>query len=287
MRSYVYETHAMRDPLLPFIYHHSFKVSQRNGLPNWHENIELLYCTGGKGWIQCGPDSHPFAQGDIFVVNADTPHSICSEGSVLYQCLIIDNSFCAGNGIPITQLHFQSSIRDETLNDLFCQVSAAYEDFDSSRLCAVADIRCAVLQLLRYLCTHYTTEKPAQTGSAANAHVKDAMIYIRKHLSDPISLDDLAEHVGISKFHLSREFKAFTGKTVIQTVNLIRCTEAKSMIENGAAVCDAAVSCGFENLSYFTRTFKKTFGILPSAFLPSPGRGRAAKAVYEPEDSCN
>lgn len=287
MRNYIYETHTMRDPLLPFIYHHSFKVSQRNGLPNWHENIELLYCTGGKGWIQCGPESVPFALGDIFVVNADTPHSICSESSVLYRCLIIDNSFCTGNGIPIADLHFQASIRDEALTDLFCQVSDAYDTFDSNRICAIADIRCAVLQLLRYLCTHYTAEKPAQTGSAANAHIKDAMIHIRKHLSGPISLDDLAKHVGISKFHLSREFKAFTGKTVIQTVNLIRCTEAKSMIENGAAVCDAAVSCGFENLSYFTRTFKKTLGTLPSAFLPSPGRGRAARTVYEPETFCN
>lgn len=287
MANYVYETHTMRDPLLPFIYHHSFKVSQRNGLPNWHENIELLYCTGGKGYIQCGPERYPFVQGDIFVVNADTPHSICSEGSVLYRCLIIDNSFCTSNGIPISDLHFQASIQDESLVDLFCQVSDAYDTFDPSRICAIADIRCAVLQLLRLLCTRYTVEKPAQANAAANAHVKEALIYIRKNLSNPLSLDEIADHVGVSKFHLSREFKAFTGKTIIQTVNLIRCTEAKSMIENGTSVCDAAVSCGFENLSYFSRAFKKVFGLLPSSFLPSPGRGRAARVIYEPENFCN
>ena len=44
--------------------------------------------------------------------------------------------------------------------------------------------------------------------------------------------------------------------------------EARRLIESGMAVSTAAITCGFENLSYFTRTFKKIFQQLPSDFLP-------------------
>ena len=94
--------------------------------------------------------------------------------------------------------------------------------------------------------------------------MKKAIAYIHTHLSEPITLDTLAAHVGIGKFHLSRRFKAFTGKTVVQVITLMRCTEARRLMEGGLSVSAAAASCGFENLSYFTRTFKSLLGILPS-----------------------
>ena len=271
MGNLIYETHSMHDPMLPFIYHRSFAVTQRHSLPNWHENIELLYCTGGKGYIRCSSEVFDFRCGDIFVVNADTTHCICSEGSVLYRCLIIDNAFFISNGIPVSDIYFQNSIRDSELNALFEDVSAAFDGYDSQKLCAAADIRYAVLGLLRALCKGYAADKPKSTGSAANEHVKKAMTYIRKNISAAMTLDDIAACAGVSKYHLSREFKAFTGKTIIQTVNLIRCTEAKRLMEGGMRCSAAAAACGYENLSYFSRTFRRIFHALPSAFVNRSG----------------
>lgn len=266
MANFVYETHTMKNPLLPFIFK-SFTVTQRHSMPNWHENIELLRCTAGKGFVRCGMEIFEFAKGDLFVVNANTPHSICSEGSVAYRCLIVDNDFFLGNGIPVTRLHFQNCIRDEKLNALFDAVGEAFSHAEEPQVFGVAEVRYGVLALLRHLCTHYIVSKPAGMGSAANEHVKKAITYIRKNLTRPIILDEIAADVGVSKFHLSREFKAFTGKTIVQTVNLIRCNEAKRRIDGGMSVSAAAAECGFENLSYFSRTFKKQYGSLPSAFL--------------------
>lgn len=265
MPSYVYETHILPDPLLPFIYHKRFICSRQDALPNWHENIELLYCIGGSGYIKCGMTRHSFDPGDIFVVNADTPHAVCSDGSVVYRCLIVDNSFFEENGLPVSVFHFQDSIRDEQLCQLFHAVVEAYDAYNPDRMGAAADIRYAVLGLLRRLCAAYATVKNQNSSSASSDHGKKALIYIRKNLSVPMSLDEIADHVGISKYHLAREFKAFTGRSVIDTVNLLRCTEAKRLIEDGMQVSAAAGSCGFENLSYFTRAFKKYMGCLPSS----------------------
>lgn len=266
MHKYRYENHIIRDPVLPFIYHHRHCITQRNNVPNWHKNIEILYCVEGSGFVNCGTESIPFNPTDIFVVNPDTPHTIVSDTFVAYRCLIIDEQFCTENGIPVRQLVFQKWIRDPELCALFDAVTEAYNRKDGPGICAVADIRYAVLGLLRKLCNQYAV--PGQRDDHADEYVKKAINYIRQNLTEHITLENVAAHAGISKFHLSRQFRAYTGSTVISTVNLIRCTEARRLIEGGMPVTQAATACGYDNLSYFTRTFKKHFQALPSDFIP-------------------
>ena len=287
MVNYVYETHNMDNPLLPFIFHRKFVVASRHSLPNWHENIELLHCIGGKGFIRCGKDSYPFMEGDIFLVNANTPHCICSEGSVIYRCLIVDNSFGLANGIHLPSLHFENTIRSQELNLLFDAIDEAFQQDLHSQPLTIASIRHMVLGILCILCKEYQTEKPNETVSASSGYVKSAIEYIRKNLASALTLDDIADHVGISKFHLSREFKNFTGKTIVQTVNLIRCVEAKRLIEGGNSVSASAEICGFDNLSYFSKIFKRTFGKLPSSYLTTAPSGIPITTVpnYD-EDIC-
>lgn len=284
MANYIYETHRMNNPLLPFIFHRNMTVSQRHSLPNWHENIELLYCIGGRGHVQCGPDIFDFSPGVIFVVNPNTPHCIASESSVQYRCLIIDSTFCADNGIPIAALQFQNTVADDRIRTRFEQVCAAFDRYDDRNFCAAGEIRHAVLGLLLELCRSYSHPAAQEAGSPANEHVKKALTYIRQNISGTITLDAVAAYVGISKYHLSREFKAFTGSTVVQTVNLLRCAEAKGLMEAGMRVSAAAVSCGFENMSYFTRTFRKIYGTLPSDCC-RPGTRTPARKGPTPE-SC-
>ena len=99
--------------------------------------------------------------------------------------------------------------------------------------------------------------------------VKTVMTYVRQNLASPLSLDLLAGHAGVSKFHLSREFKSTTGITIITYINLCRCGEAKRLIGEGRSVSEAATMCGFENMSYFTRIFKRYFQTTPSSYLQS------------------
>ena len=262
MVTYRYETHKMPDPLLPFIYHRRFEIHCRDNQPNWHENIEILQAIEGNGYAYCGGESVSFSAGQLLVINADTLHSFGTEGRLVYRCLIVDNSFFLANGIPVGTLQFQQLIQSEQVFALFDRVADAYAGYNSADFRTVLAIRSCVLQLLQALCADHITVGTAQNS---NEQVKRAIVYIRKHLSDPLTLDSIADHVGMSKFHLARQFKVYTGKTVVQTVNLMRCTEAQRLMEGGMRVGAAAASCGFDNLSYFTRTFKRLMGALPSS----------------------
>lgn len=260
-----YEAHKMPHPMLPFIYHRRFSLTQRQKTPNWHENIELLQCTEGEGYVLCGAEQVPLTRDGLVVVNADTLHSIGTEGQLVYRCLIIDNSFFAANGVPIGSLYFQSRITDPAVCSLFDRIARAYERFSAEDYRTVLEIRTHVLCLVQALCRGFTTRRP---DNPANEHVKRAMTYLRQNLSAPLTLDGVAEAVGISKYHLAHLFKLFTGKTLVQTLNMMRCIEARRCIEEGMSVGAAAASCGFENLSYFTRVYKKHLGMLPSEHVP-------------------
>ena len=120
------------------------------------------------------------------------------------------------------------------------------------------------LEFLYLLCRDYIVQETHTASPHRGELVKTAVIYIRKHLAEPLTLDEIADHTGVNKHYLSRLFKQVLGKTVFETVRVLRCNEAKHRIEEGMSVSDAAHSCGFENLSYFTRTFKKYYQVLPS-----------------------
>ena len=265
MVNYTYETHDMPNPLLPFIFHRDTVISETTSLPNWHENIEVLCCVGGEGWVKYDHGVTPFCCGDIVVVNTEMLHVIGSSTSVRYHCLIIDRKFWESNGIAVSALCFQTYVQSASLFTQFEQIVAAFDEPSSDSVFAVAEIRYAILGFMRTLCTHHLVSGEQLQQSVASMRAKQTMSYIRSHIDQSITLDDIAAYIGISKYHMSREFKISTGMTVIEAVNAVRCAQAKRLIEDGIRVSVAAQSCGFENMSYFSRTFKKQFGVLPSA----------------------
>ncbi|HEX2623548.1 MAG TPA: helix-turn-helix domain-containing protein, partial [Phototrophicaceae bacterium] len=87
--------------------------------------------------------------------------------------------------------------------------------------------------------------------------------HIREHLAEDLSLDTLAEVACFSPFHFHRIFTAITGEPVTQFVIRIRLERAAALLMTSPKlpIMDAALSCGFESASGFSRAFKKRFGI--------------------------
>lgn len=95
------------------------------------------------------------------------------------------------------------------------------------------------------------------------AEVED---YIRNHYLEQISLEGIAAHFLVTKEHLSRAFKAATGDTVLDRITRLRMERAIELIAGrDMPIKEAAGLCGYEDLAYFYRVFKKHFGIPPES----------------------
>lgn len=269
MRKTNYEIRELTHDVLPFVFHKYQRCYKREFRSNWHEDLELLQCTGGSGFIRCDSEQLPFTPDQVIVVNSNVLHNVGSAGNVECRCLIIDNSFFAANGVPVSTLHFQESITDPRILELMEAIAKGYDCLDPEDYRTALTIRTHIQNLVQLLCQEFTTAKPAV---AASGHVKKAILYMTQNMTQQLSLGDVADAVGISKYYLSRQFKQFTGKTVIQTLNGIRCTQARQLIRDGMSVSAAAASCGFESLPYFTSVFKRNFGKLPSDHIPKRNR---------------
>ena len=229
---------------------------------NWHDELEIELCTEGEGEVLLDGKSYPFSAGDVIIVNSGVLHHTGSSARVVYTCLIPRLDLCRTVGLDPTRLCFEPLVRDGELAKLI--TSLAQAEADGSTLL----FRCELLlRILLHIQRKYTLpdEKRVETRPHMQS-VREAIALIRRDFSKKITLDAIAKSVYIDKYTLCREFKRATGQTVIEYVNSYRIQNAAQLISGGYTVSEAARACGFENMSFFTRTFKKYMGCLPSDY---------------------
>jgi AraC family transcriptional regulator len=87
---------------------------------------------------------------------------------------------------------------------------------------------------------------------------------LRAEYEQPHLLKDLAREAGMSPFHFSRVFRELAGTPPHRYLREVRLARAAEMLRQGASVTRACFDCGFTNLSHFTRSFRRRFGVPPS-----------------------
>lgn len=93
--------------------------------------------------------------------------------------------------------------------------------------------------------------------------------YVQARLDQEIVIDDLAERIGVSKYHLNRLFQATTGFQLGEFIQRRRLQKAYSLLSAGeCSVIDASLAVGYESHSAFSRAFLKAFHCKPSEVKP-------------------
>ena len=103
-------------------------------------------------------------------------------------------------------------------------------------------------------------------SSVDDQFLQKVMATVKENLdNEHFSVDDIARSVGFSRSQLHRKLKALINTSPNQLVVETRLNEARRLLENKAgSVSEIAYSVGYTNMSYFTKTFKEKFGLLPS-----------------------
>lgn len=108
--------------------------------------------------------------------------------------------------------------------------------------------------------------------------VEEAMTYINEHFTRDITIDELAEHVNLSRFYFIRIFKKETGMTPHEHIVNTRINTAKYMLMNSElSVKDICFNTGFSCESGFCSSFKKNTGVTPTQYRNAAGSQGATK----------
>jgi AraC family transcriptional regulator len=93
-----------------------------------------------------------------------------------------------------------------------------------------------------------------------------ALWFIESHSTEELTLDDVANAGGVSRYHMSRVFGLATGHSVIRYVRGRRLTEAARILAGGAPdILTVALEAGYNSHEAFTRAFRDQFGLTPEA----------------------
>jgi AraC-like DNA-binding protein len=164
----------------------------------------------------------------------------------------------------MSSILFESKIRDSWAISMFGAILRTYIEKGNFYK---AKVRAKVLDFLVYLCEKYGVEisEREKKHDKNFDNIRAAIVYIRDHIRERITVDTLAAMSGMSKYHFIREFKRITRYTPVMYTNVMRIEMARRLIgSDNLSIGEISEKCGFENVSYFTKTFKKYTGTTPS-----------------------
>ncbi len=254
--------------------------------PNHNHNyIEIMYvCRGSVTHVLGGAKTVVLRQGELLFMSCQTYHSIkkADENDLAvnfivlpqffdkaYEMLDHDNilsQFIAqnlrGGGGQITHLHFKVSDVLPIQNLVENLMMDIRSDLPNRRSICSITMGLLFLQLLNH------TER-IEIAGAPDHDAKLAIAVLREIEENyrGASLTALAARYNQSVYTLSKLVKQMTGKTYKETLQEKRFTKAMQLLTaTRLPVADISVYVGYENTSYFHRTFQKRLGVSPAAY---------------------
>lgn len=102
--------------------------------------------------------------------------------------------------------------------------------------------------------------------------------YIKQHINEAITLNQIAAYIGVNESYLSRVFKSKTGTSIKNRINTIKMEKAKELLANtNLKIYEIAMQLGLENTPYLSRLFHQYTGITPMEY-----RNQNMKKTYSP-----
>ena len=227
--------------------------------------VLLQYTISGKGSFQTPDHTYPQQAGDLFLVQVpgDSQYSLPDDSEcwdVLYlefssECLPLLYHIHLSCG---PAFHLESS---STLPE---QMKQLYPDAISNQLASVFDNSKAAYAFLLDL-ADYALEHPA----LSSPRVTLAKNYLdSNYYNTDLNLDEVADAVGLSKYHLCREFNHLYGISPGKYLANLRLQKSCALLLQSRqhTIAEIASMVGFSNDNYFCKVFRKAFGTTPTQY---------------------
>ncbi len=262
----------------PFEYHHIDKHHPRYVMDyHWHEEYELIRVLRGTLHMKINEDAYELRPGCLILVPGGALHSGEPDNCV-YECLVFDpNIFIYENGIIAGW--FRRIVSRSLRPDIFYGsdkkdiVKAAGLVFDAMagaesghELTVAGSISMLFGRIISTKLYEAGPNKPVRENR--NIHrIKKVLDYIDSNFSSEITLEQLSAVASMNPKYFCRFFRKITNRTPMDYLNYQRVERAcYDLSHTGQSVTEVAYRCGFNDLSYFIRIFKKYKGVTPGKY---------------------
>lgn len=154
-----------------------------------------------------------------------------------------------------------SLVTQNGIDSVFKELEQYISDNDATKELAINSKLIDLLYKLNKLSIN------TESDQLQNSNIKNILTYINDNITTPLSLEDIASHFYISKYHLCHLFKQHTGLTINNYINRKRLLIAREHVELGKSLTDASFEAGFRNYTSFYKMYVRDYGQSPSKDL--------------------
>jgi AraC-like DNA-binding protein len=226
----------------------------------------MVYTLSGEGNLQYRGQDYQIKTGQCFLINCMEHHHYEVSKNSDWEFLWLH--FNGANALG----YFEEFSRNG-----FKIIQVAQPKIFESTLYQLIDIhknKSATTDIITSQCIHTLLTELIVQNTAGNSpqfllpkYIKSIMKYIDLHFSEELSLDFLAQYQNINKFHLSHEFKKYTGLTLKEYIITTRLSHAKDLLKyTEKTVQEISEECGIFHTSHFINLFKSREGCTPFVY---------------------
>ena len=267
--------HGTKDD--PFSTYHIENAGRSFQIPvHWHDEFEIIYVRSGFLTVSISGESYIGKTGEAFVVSPGNLHLMGSQtGTVDYYTFLFPLkyiSFRTDDMLdeklfePLNSGHLMICPRvKDTAKELCEQLIEIYEaKKDESESKITTQVRTKII-LLQFILEMWKKGFVIENDTSGRNTVEKEMVsYIQQNFTGKISLREFGEQFHLSEKYISRYFKEHFHITLSQYVTYLRLEHAKQLLQDtDIPVTDVAMQSGYQNVSYFIRSFQKAYAVSP------------------------
>ena len=242
--------------------------------PHWHQAVELLMLVKGKisckfshGTIQAEP-------GDIFLINSyDVHETRCTRGA-RYVCIHILPSTMCRYAANFDQLSFSlkfdpdDPVKSEALETMRRHLEHILQQKDNEQDLSGLEMHARLFALTALLVKHFSQMRAVEETKLQRndmLRLEPLLEYTQLHHSEPLTLDDAANSMGLNKEYFCRLFKRNMGVSYLTYLNQVRATAVCRELETSEdPIGVIGERHGFTNPKMLSQYFRELYGCTPS-----------------------
>ncbi|MGL4335837.1 MAG: AraC family transcriptional regulator [Turicibacter sp.] len=273
--------------LFPFhVYTHTDKTGLYSVNSHWHQEVEILYVTEGEFELIVNMKSLTLTPGQCICINSGEIHSITSIGNKpsKHFAIVFDLSLLSSSLYDYCQIHYldpliqnklklpliideQSIFGQKFITEMIEMIDCYQEKHIGYQL----SIKASFYKLLSYMAKENQFLMNRDITSKSKDYklqlMKKVFLFIEENYTQKIYIDQIASEINMNTQYFCRFFKSVTGKTPIDYINQHRIEAAtKLLLTTDDKIMDICFSVGFDNFSYFIKTFKQYKTCTPSQY---------------------
>lgn len=256
---------------------------------HWHPEIEMIYMIEGKVEALVDDQSIILTPGQGIFVNQNVLHAFHRvEGyDAVFFSVVFHPAMIFGYGSAALSVKYLSPISEnphmkyillndedpytvpvirymEQIRDFYTDSQYGYELICKANICMMWN------EILKIPRPETSTVIKSKRILNDEQRIKDAILYIEQHFADPITLDDIAGSIHISKSECCRCFQRVLRQTPFEYLLKYRIFYAAKLIKQqdpeAESISNLAITVGFGNISYFNKVFKRYLHMTPTEY---------------------